>query len=135
MSNTAEDLEHFERTPIVHIVTTNDAGHEVITPIWAVVSRGHAYIRNGYGPGSKWFARVLRGHAAEFVAGERRIPVTAEPIIDPDTLDRVDDAYREKYAATPEPLEMVLAAGPRGDTLQITPQEPRHPATGSVEHQ
>jgi len=131
MSN---ELEYFEQTPVVHIVTTNDAGREVITPIWAVVSREHAYIRNGHGPGSKWFGRVLRGHAAEFDDDGRRIPVSAEPVLDADTLDRVDEAYREKYAAMGEPLQMMLAAGPRGDTLLITPQEPRHPATGSIKH-
>ncbi len=133
MSATTGDLAYFETTPIVHVVTMNDAGQEAITPIWAVVSRGHAYIRNAHGPGSKWFARVVRAHAAEFADGERRIPVSAEPVLDGDTLDHVDDAYRAKYAGSPA-LESVVAAGPRGDTLLITPQQPRTPATGSIEH-
>ena len=129
-----QDLEYFRSTDIVHIVTMNNEGHEVVTPIWAVVTHGHAYIRSGYGQSSKWFGRVARAHAAEFVDGDRRIPVTAESVLDGDTLDRVDDAYREKYASEPEPLEMILAAGPRGDTLLISPQAPRQPATGSIEH-
>ncbi|OJX62930.1 MAG: hypothetical protein BGO95_10940 [Micrococcales bacterium 73-13] len=134
MSEPGHDLEYFERTPIVHIVTMSDAGHEVVTPIWAVVAHGHAYIRNGHGPGCKWFGRVVRAHAAEFADGERRIPASAEPILDPDALDRVDDAYRAKYGHQPEPLALMLAADARGDTLLITPQQPRHPATGSIDH-
>ncbi len=129
-----QDLEYFRSSDIVHIVTMNNAGHEVVTPIWAVVAHGHAYIRSGYGQSSKWFGRVARAHAAEFVDGDRRIPATAESVLDHDTLDRVDDAYREKYASTPEPLEMILGAGPRGDTLLISPQSPREPATGAIEH-
>ncbi|MBO9579176.1 MAG: DUF2255 family protein [Microbacteriaceae bacterium] len=135
MSNAAADLEYFERTPVVRVVTTNEAGREVLTPIWAVVHRGHAYVRNGHGAGSKWFARVVRAHAAEFADGERRIPVTAESVIDSATLDGVDEAYRAKYAASPGPLAHMLAASARPDTLLVTPQEPRHPATGAVEHQ
>jgi len=134
MSEGSQDLDYFEATPIVHLVTMNDSGQEVVTPIWAVVTRGHAYIRNGYGPGSKWFARVVRAGAAEFDDGDRRIPVTAESVLDGDALDHVDQAYREKYAAMAEPLEGILGAGPRGDTLLITPQQPRQPATGSIEH-
>lgn len=134
MSDLAEDLAYFETTPVVHIVTMNDTGHEVATPIWAVVTRGHAYVRNGYGPASKWFGRVVRAHAAAFVDGDRRIPATAEPALDADTLDHVDEAYREKYAGEPEALAMILSAGPRGDTLRITPQPPRTLATGSIEH-
>jgi hypothetical protein len=129
-----QDLEYFRTTDTVHIVTMNNEGHEVVTPIWAVVAHGHAYIRSGYGQESKWFARVARAHAAEFVDGDRRIPVTAESVIDGDILDWVDEAYREKYASTPEPLEMILAAGPRGDTLRVAPQAPREPATGAIEH-
>ena len=84
MSEAGEDLDYFEHTPVVRIVTTNHLGHEVITPIWAVVTHGHAYIRNGHGPDSKWFARVVRAHAAEFADGDRRIPVTAESVMDHD---------------------------------------------------
>ncbi|HWL02058.1 MAG TPA: DUF2255 family protein [Microbacteriaceae bacterium] len=134
MSHAGHDLEYFEHMPIVHIVTTNDAGHEVITPIWAVVTHGRAYIRNAHGPESKWFGRVLRAHAAEFVDGERRIPATAESVMDHEVLDRVDEAYRAKYTYPDSPVEVVVSAAARGDTLLITPQEPRHPATGSSEH-
>jgi len=134
MSEAGQDLEYFEHTPIVHIVTTNDAGREVVTPIWAVVTHGRAYIRNGHGPESKWFGRVVRAHAAEFADGERRIPVTAETILDHEVLDRVDDAYRAKYTYPDSPIEIMLGADARGDTLLITPQEPRHPATGQQEH-
>jgi len=128
------DLGYFEHTPVVHIVTTNDAGHEVITPIWAVVVHGRAYIRNAHGPESKWFGRTLRAHAAEFADGEHRIPVTAEPVMDHETLDRVDAAYRAKYDYPGSPVEAVVSAAARGDTLLVSPQEPRHPATGQVEH-
>lgn len=134
MSEASQDLDYFEHTPIVHIVTTNDAGHEVITPIWAVVTHGGAYIRNGYGPESKWFGRVVRAHAAEFADKDRRIPVTAESVMDHETLDHVDEAYRAKYTYPDSPVEVMVVAGARGDTLLIKPQEPRHPATGELEH-
>lgn len=128
------DLEYFERSPIVHVVTTNHHGLEVVTPIWAVVVDGHAYVRNGHGPQCKWFQRVLRAHAAEFVDGDRRIPATAEPVMDPHTLDHVDEAYRAKYTYPDSPIEVLVGAAARGDTLRISPQPPRHPATGSLEH-
>jgi len=134
MSDPDPDIEYFDNNQVVHIVTTNDQGHEVHTPIWAVVVRGRVYIRAAYGPASIWFSRVVRTHAAEFADGDRRIPATVEAVLDPDTLDRVDQAYLEKYSGPESPVEAILAAGPRGDTLLVTPQVPHTPATGPVPH-
>jgi hypothetical protein len=33
-------------------------GHEVVTPIWAVVVDGVPYIRSGYGTQPSWYRRV-----------------------------------------------------------------------------
>jgi len=133
MSEPDPDIDYFDRSEIVHIVTMDDHGHEVATPVWAVVVRGRVYIRAAYGPASKWYSRVVRTHAAEFVDGDRRIPASVEPVLDPDTLDRVDQAYLDKYSAPGSPVQAMLAAGPRGDTLLVTPQAPHISATGAID--
>jgi len=116
----AEALAYFSTTPVVTIVTANEAGDEVLTPIWAVAIGDTPYIRSGYGEGSKWHARVERSGEAEFADGTARIPVTVEHVEDEAELAAVDAAYTAKYAGSAAPLAMMLGAGPRADTLRLT---------------
>lgn len=121
MTDSSAALDHLARTGIVHLATRTEDGREIVTKLWAVVDDGHAYVRNGYGGGSKWHARLRRSGRAAFVDGDRRYDVTAEPVADEDTNVRVDDAYRSKYAGSGSSLRMMTVGDVRTTTLRITP--------------
>ena len=76
------------------------------TWIWAVVVDGDLYVRPYHGARSSWYqASLARPDGRIRAAGEVH-EVTFEPA--PDSLaDRIDAAYRRKYAASPYLAPMV----------------------------
>lgn len=115
-------VEYLARTDVVHIATEPRAGGEIVTPIWAVVVDGVPYVRSGYGTSSNWFRRARRDGRATFVDGRHRYPVAVEAVDDEATVDRVDDAYRTKYARYRGPLRGMLAPELRAFTMRVTPR-------------
>jgi hypothetical protein len=114
-------IDYLTTTDTVHIATELTAGGEASTPIWAVVIDGVPYIRSGYGPQSKWYRRLQRTGRAVFTDGPRRYPVTIENVDDDATIDKVDAAYRAKYAAQHEGLAAMVTAQARACTMRLTP--------------
>jgi hypothetical protein len=112
-------IDYFAGTDIVHIATELTGGGEISTPIWAVVVDGAPYIRAGYGPGSKWYRRLQRTGRAVFTDGHRRYPATIENVADDDTLDKVDAAYRAKYAGQTAGLAAIVAPRARAQTMRL----------------
>lgn len=121
MTDSSAALNHLDRTGTVRLATRTDDGREVVTKIWAVVVDGQAYIRNGYGDSSKWYARLTRTGRATFVDGDARYDVTAEPVTDEDTNTRIDDAYSAKYPGSGSSLRLMITGDVRTSTLRVTP--------------
>jgi hypothetical protein len=115
-------VDYLARTDVVHIATEPRDGPEVVTPIWAVVVDGVPYIRSGYGSGSKWYRRVRRTGRAAFTDGPQRFPVTVEDLDDEETNDKVDDAYRAKYAGSGSSLDTMVSPQARPYTLRVNPR-------------
>jgi hypothetical protein len=115
-------VDYFTRTEIVRIATERGDGGEVVTPIWAVVVDGVPYVRNGYGPRSKWYRRVQRTGRATFVDGPQRYPVRVENLNDEAINLKVDAAYRRKYARRGVALGQAVSLRVRASTMRITPQ-------------
>jgi hypothetical protein len=114
-------IDYLKSTDTVHIATELRDGGEIVTPIWAVVVDGVPYIRSGYGPQSKWHARVQRSGRAAFIDGSHRYPVTIENLNDEAINRTVDAAYRTKYAGHGNALSQVVSAEVRTHTMRIIP--------------
>jgi hypothetical protein len=115
-------VDYLARTDVVNIATELGAGGEVVTPIWAVVVDGVPYVRSAYGPGSNWYRRARRQERATFVDGRHRYPVSVEAVDDEGTIDRVDEAYRTKYARFGSSLRSILVPEMRAYTMRVTPR-------------
>ncbi|MGV3712334.1 DUF2255 family protein [Pseudolysinimonas sp.] len=134
MSEFAHLAGHLGSSDTVAIVTTRPSGQEVATPIWSAAVDGVPYVRPAYGPRTSWHLRARSGRPVAFtlvdgrnaerdaVAALRdpRLPVTVQLADDPDELDRVDEAFREKYRDSPY-VGSVVGGSARAGTLRVQP--------------
>ncbi|HET9127437.1 MAG TPA: DUF2255 family protein [Propionibacteriaceae bacterium] len=89
------------------------------TWIWCVAVDGDLYVRGYNGTASRWYqAALARPHGRIHAAGLAH-DVTFEPAA-PELADRIDQAYRAKYATSPY-LPPMIGARARAATLRITP--------------
>ncbi|SEE35878.1 DUF2255 family protein [Jiangella alba] len=121
MTDSSAVIDHLDHTGTVRLATRTEDGREIVTKIWAVVVDGQAYIRNGYGDSSKWYARLRRAGRAAFVDGDTRYDVTVQLADDEATNAAIDDAYSAKYAGSGSSLRMMITGDVRTTTLRVTP--------------
>ena len=89
------------------------------TWIWCVAVDGDLYVRGYNGTASRWYqAARARPHGRIHAAGQTH-DVTFEPA-PAELADRIDQAYRAKYATSPY-LPPMIGARARAATLRITP--------------
>ncbi|MBA1143388.1 DUF2255 family protein [Mesorhizobium neociceri] len=107
----------------LHISPLRDDGVTLGTPtwIWSVVTDGELYVRGYNGQASRWYQAAIRQKAGRISAAGMTRDVGFESV-DEAINDRVDDAYRAKYAASPY-LAPMIAARARAATVRITPKE------------
>ncbi len=67
------------------------------TWIWSVVVDGRLFVRAYNGRGSRWYQSAMTQRAGRATAAGRTFDVAFTPA-DPALQDRIDDAYRAKYA-------------------------------------
>jgi hypothetical protein len=115
-------IDYFTRPETAHIATEMRDGGEVVTPIWAVVVDGVPYIRNGYGPRSKWYRRAQRTGRAAFIDGPHRYAVTIENVNDEAINRKVDEASRAKYVGQGRALPQAVSPQVRAHTMRLTLQ-------------
>lgn len=107
MSFSSEDLEALAAAEEVRIETQAPDGPSHRTTIWVVVDGDEAFVRTYKGPESRWYREALANPAVAIHLGERRLPSTAIPASDPDSIERVSAAFRAKYANDPAVRAMV----------------------------
>ena len=88
-------------------------------PIWIVVDGEDVFIRTYRGKTSRWYRELLAGPGALVVDG-RRVPVRAVPATDPESIKRVSDGYRKKYAKGGS-LDAMLRRSVLPTTLRLEP--------------
>ena len=101
MSFSTEDLEQLAATEEVEIETQAPDKPARRTVIWVVVDEGEAFIRTYRGAGSRWYRDIEANPAVAIHVGGRRIPATAIPATDPDSIERTSAAILKKYAGDP----------------------------------
>src|SRR3954468_24851970 len=109
VSNWPEDeLRRIAGTDDLHTAPFREDGTTYGTPtwIWSVVVDGNVYVRAYHGQRSRWYQAALRQKAGRITAAGMTKEVAFEPV-EGAINDRIDDAYRAKYAGNPYLASMI----------------------------
>lgn len=117
------ELRRIAETDDLHIAPFREDGATYGTPtwIWSVVVDGELYVRAYHGQRSRWYQAALRQRAGRITAAGMTKEVAFEPV-EGAINDRVDDAYRVKYADNPY-LGSMISTRARAATVRVTPRE------------
>jgi hypothetical protein len=99
MSFEEDDLARMRDAEEVEIETQAPDGPAHRTVIWVVVDREEAFIR--------WYREAQANPAVALHVDGRRLPATAIPATDPDSIDRTSAALAAKYRGDPATPSMV----------------------------
>ena len=102
-----DELDLIDRTKEVEIETSgpDGAAHRVV--IWAVVDGDRVFVRSYRGPHARWYREALAEPAVGLHVDGRRLPTTAVPANDPDSIERTSAGFVRKYAGDPASRAMV----------------------------
>ncbi|WP_457153581.1 DUF2255 family protein [Mesorhizobium sp. P5_C1] len=114
-----DELGRIAATDDLHIAPLRDDRVTFGTPtwIWSVVTEGELYVRGYNGQKSRWYQAAIKQKAGRITAAGMTRDVTFEAVEGP-VNDRIDDAYRAKYAASPY-LAPMISARARAATVRI----------------
>jgi hypothetical protein len=118
-----DELRRIAEADDLHISPFREDGETYGTPtwIWSVAVDGDLYVRAYNGRDSRWYQAAMRQKAGRIMAAGLTKEVTFEPV-DGAINDRIDDAYRAKYRASPY-LSPMIGARARAATVKVTPRE------------
>ncbi|RKF19387.1 DUF2255 family protein [Altericroceibacterium spongiae] len=119
---TAEQLSQFADADDCRISPFREDCETYGTPtfIWSVVAEGSLYVRAYNGRDSSWYQAALSQKAGRiFLAGEN-YEVSFEGA-EGDINDRIDEAYREKYASS-NYLGSMISKRARAATVRVLPR-------------
>ena len=122
MSSWNDELRRIGETDDLHISPFRDDGKTYGTPtwIWSVVVDGELYVRAYNGKESGWYKAAVRQKAGRITAADITKEVTFEPV-DGEINERIDDAYRTKYAGSPY-LRPMISERARAATVRVVPR-------------
>lgn len=92
------------------------------TTIWVVRLADDLYVRSVNGNRGAWYRGALARHEGRIRAGGVEKDVTFVEVNDADTLQQVDDAYREKYRRYPTYVAPLFKPESRAATLKLVPR-------------
>jgi hypothetical protein len=125
-----DELQRIAETDDLHIAPFREDGKTYGTPtwIWSVVVDEALYVRAYNGTSSSWYQAARRQGAGRIAAAGLTKEVAFEPVRGP-INDRIDDAYRTKYAGSPY-LGSMISARARAATVWVVPRHAAaaHPA-------
>lgn len=120
MSFSPEDLAELDAAEEVRVETQKPGGPVHRTIIWIVVDDDDAFIRSVRGAGGRWFRESQANPAIAIHVNGRRLPATAIPATDPDSVERCSAALRRKYGDDPA-LRTMVAPKTLETTLRVEP--------------
>jgi hypothetical protein len=97
MSFSDDDLGVLRAAEEVDIETQAPGGPSHRTTIWLVVEGDDVFVRSVRGDQGRWFREANANPAVAIHVDGRRLPATAIPATDPESMDRTTRAVREKY--------------------------------------
>ena len=118
-----EELRKIADGDDLRIAPFREDGRTYGTPtwIWSVAVEGDLYVRAYSGPSSRWRQAALRQRAGRIYAAGLAKEVAFEPV-EGAINDRIDEAYRRKYGASPY-LAPMISERARAATVRITPKD------------
>jgi hypothetical protein len=108
MSFATDDLQRLAAAEEVEIETQAPDGPVHRTIIWVVVDDSETFIRSVNGHRARWFREATANPALALHVDGRRLPVSAIPATDPDSIERISAALTTKYAHDPTSLASML---------------------------
>jgi hypothetical protein len=117
------DLGKIAGADDLHISPLREDGKSYGTPtwIWSVVVDGALYVRAYNGIDSRWYKAALRQRAGRISVAGITKEVSFEPVSG-HINDKIDDAYRAKYAGSPY-LKPMIGERARAATVKVAPHE------------
>jgi len=118
---TKDELSRIVEADDLHVSPLRDDGKTFGTPtwIWSVTVDGELYVRAYNGKTSRWYKSAMNQRGGHIIAAGMTRDVTFEPVDGP-INDRVDDAYRTKYASSSY-LAAMIGARARAATVKVKP--------------
>lgn len=118
-----DELRAIAESDDFHVAPFREDGETYGTPtwIWSVRVDDALYARAYNGQDSSWYQAAVRENAGRIEAAGMTKEVTFEPVDGP-VLDRIDDAYREKYEGS-QYLESMISERARSATVKVMPRE------------
>jgi hypothetical protein len=116
-----EELHKIAEADDLHISPFREDGATYGTPtwIWSVVIGDALYVRGYNGTKSRWYQAAVRQKAGRIKVAGITKEVAFEPVQDEAMNDRIDEAYRAKYAKSPY-LKPMIGDRARAATVRIT---------------
>jgi hypothetical protein len=120
MSFSPEDLALLDGAEEIEIETQAPDAEARRTVIWVVVDDDNVFVRTYKGPNSRWYLDATANPAVAIHVDGRRLPATAIPATDPDSIERTSSGFRRKYSddssmaamVAPDVLETTLRLEP-----------------------
>lgn len=119
-----DDLGAIAKADDLHIAPFREDGKTYGTPtwIWSVTVDDRLYVRAYNGQDSRWYQAALQQKEGRIIAAGMTREVAFEPVTGP-LNDRIDEAYRTKYARSPY-LKPMIGVRARSATIRIVPRVP-----------
>jgi hypothetical protein len=121
MSFATDDLQRLAAAEEVEIETQAPDGSVHRTIIWVVVDDSEVFVRSVNGRPARWFREASANPGVALHLDGRRLPVTAIPATDPDSIERISAALRAKYAQDRTSLEAMLEPGMLDANFRLEP--------------
>jgi hypothetical protein len=117
-----DELERIAGTDDLHISPLREDGKSYGTPtwIWSVAVDDSLYVRAYHGRDSRWYQAALRQEAGRIAAAGMTKEVAFEAV-EGEINDRIDDAYRAKYAKSSY-LASMISPRARAATVRVVPR-------------
>jgi hypothetical protein len=118
-----DELRKIAEADDLHISPFREDGKTYGTPtwIWSVVVDGALFVRGYNGQKSSWYQAAVRQKAGRIKTAGMTREVTFEPV-EGSINDRIDEAYRAKYAGSPY-LKPMIGSQARAASIRILPRE------------
>ncbi len=97
MSFDADDLARIRDAEEIEIETQAPDGPSHRTIIWIMVDADDVFVRSVRGESGRWYREAMANPAVAIHVDGRRLPATAIPATDPDSIDRINRALAAKY--------------------------------------
>ncbi|WP_314173978.1 DUF2255 family protein [Streptomyces winkii] len=123
---TSDQLSRIERTDELQIQPQRaDGALRKPTTIWVIREGDEVFVRSYRGPDGRWLRTAQASHAGHISCDGVDTDVTFTEVRDPALNDRIDEAYRTKYARHSAYVPPMIAESARATTLKVSPAEPK----------